>query len=75
MTLEELPDMATVPEVARLLQVSDNQGYLLVKRGEIPSVRLGGTIRVPKRALVAWMDAAADPPGLRVVGEGRRGRR
>lgn len=76
MTLDELPDMATVPEVSRLLRVSDNQGYLLVKRGEIPSVRLMGGIRIPKRALIAWMDAAASPePGLRVVGGGPRGRR
>jgi excisionase family DNA binding protein len=74
MTLDELPDMATVPEVAALLRLSSNQVYLLVKRGDIPSVRLGGAIRCSKRALVAWMDAAPEP-GLRVVGGGRRGRR
>ena len=44
-----------VPEVARLLRISRNLAYELVARGELPSVRLGRVIRVPRQALEAWI--------------------
>lgn len=41
----------TVPEAAQLLGVSRNQGYELAKRGQIPILRFGSRIRVPKAKL------------------------
>ena len=36
-----------VPELARLLGISRSYAYLLVRRGEIPSRRVGGAIVIP----------------------------
>jgi excisionase family DNA binding protein len=41
----------TVPEAAKLLGISRNHCYELVKQGVIPSIRLGGRIVIPKIAL------------------------
>lgn len=41
----------SVPEAARLLGLGRNCGYDAVKRGDIPSVKIGGRILVPKAAL------------------------
>lgn len=38
----------TVPEAAALIGVSRNNGYELAKRGEIPTIRFGKRIMVPK---------------------------
>jgi len=38
----------TIPEVARLLGLSRNFGYELARRGEIPIIRFGRKIVVPK---------------------------
>ena len=41
----------TVPEAAKWLRISRNHGYDLVKRGVIPSIRLGNRIVISKIAL------------------------
>jgi excisionase family DNA binding protein len=41
----------SVPEAARLLGLGRNCGYDAVKRGDIPSVKIGGRILVPRAAL------------------------
>ena len=48
----------TVEEAAELLGVSRALGYELVARGEIPSLRLGRRIVVPRRAIEAMLDRA-----------------
>lgn len=45
-----------VEQVAQLLAVSRSQAYALVREGRIPSVKVGNAIRVPRRALEAWLD-------------------
>ena len=50
----------TVEEAAELLGVSRALGYELVARGEIPSLRLGRRIVVPRRALDAMLDTSHD---------------
>ena len=49
--MENEQDLLTVPETARLLRIGRNLTYQLVAEGEIPSVRLGRLIRVPRSAL------------------------
>jgi excisionase family DNA binding protein len=49
----------TVEEAAQLLGISRALGYELVARGELPSIRLGRRIVVPRRALDAMLDAAS----------------
>ena len=50
--------LLTVPETARLLRISRNLAYELVARGDLPSVRLGRVIRVPRRSLDDWVKAS-----------------
>ncbi len=47
----------TVEEAARLLGISRALGYELVARGELPSIRLGRRIVVPRRALEALLES------------------
>jgi excisionase family DNA binding protein len=49
----------TVEEAARLLGISRALGYELVARGELPCVRLGRRIVVPRRALIALLELPA----------------
>ena len=53
--------MLKVGEVAAILRVGRNQLYQAVTRGEIPAVRIGRTIRIPKHALLDLL-APAHPP-------------
>ena len=41
----------TVPEVAKLLGISRNYAYELARRGEIPVIRIGKRLLVPKIGL------------------------
>lgn len=43
--------VVTVPDAARLLGISRAHAYELVTRGELPHVRLGRRIVVPKHAI------------------------
>ena len=55
-TLESLPDVLTVGQVARYLQVSRSVVYGEINAGRLPAVRLGvRVIRVSKFALQRWL--------------------
>ena len=41
----------TIPEAAKLIGVSRNQGYELARRGELPIVKMGKLLFVPKARL------------------------
>jgi excisionase family DNA binding protein len=45
----------SVAEAAALLGISKDLVYDLVARGELPSLRLGRRIVVPRRALIAFL--------------------
>lgn len=54
MEREELPLntlMLTIPEVAKELRVGRTSVYRLISTGELPSVLVGGSRRVPSEAL------------------------
>lgn len=48
----------TVKEAGALLGVSRSLAYELVRRGDLPSLRLGRRIVVPKRAVEDLLDRA-----------------
>jgi excisionase family DNA binding protein len=60
-TADELPEMLTVSEAARRLRIGRTLAYQLAARfldgqpGGIPTIRLGGTLRVPSTALDEFM--------------------
>jgi excisionase family DNA binding protein len=46
----------TVPEAAEILGISRNFGYELVKRGELPVIRFGKRLLIPKVALEKMLE-------------------
>ena len=52
----------TVPECAQLLGVGRNNCYERAKAGEIPSIRVGKRLLIPKVALQKWLDETKNRP-------------
>jgi excisionase family DNA binding protein len=55
----------TVQEVASVLGLSRWAAYEAVKRGDIPSVRIGGRVLIPKGRLQALLDGQGMGTGQR----------
>lgn len=70
----EAPLLLKVEDVAVLLGVCKNHAYNLVARGEIPSLRIGKSVRVRRDALLAWLDGISAPEEA-LPAAGRRVRR
>lgn len=58
-SIDDLPLFLTVAEVATVLRKGRTATYAAVERGQIPSVRVGRTLRVPREALLSL---GADTP-------------
>jgi excisionase family DNA binding protein len=41
----------TIPEAGRVLRIGRSAAYEAARRGEIPTIRLGRSLRVPRAAL------------------------
>jgi len=52
-----------VPEVAGVLRIARGRAYELVAEGEIPSVRIGRSVRVSRRDLERWLDERRQSSG------------
>ena len=50
-----------VPEVAGVLRIARGRAYELVAEGEIPSVRIGRSVRVSRRELEKWLEERRQP--------------
>ena len=59
MSAESIPEVMTVMQMAAVLQIGRNNAYALVKSGMIRSIRIGRTIRVPRSALLEYLEKAA----------------
>lgn len=69
MDIENLPDMLRVDEAAAVLRISRSRAYDEVAAFQrtggaegLPAIRIGRTLRVPKRALLDWIDAQLGGP-------------
>lgn len=49
-----------VHEAAELLGISRAKMYELLSEGSLPSIRLGGSTRIPIESLRAWIEQVAD---------------
>ena len=50
-----------VTEAAERLSLSRSRAYELIASGELPSVRIGRSLRVPVAALDAWVESLSGP--------------
>lgn len=53
---ENIPMVFSVPKLAKILQIGRNSAYELVKTGQIRCVRIGKNIRIPKQALIEYLN-------------------
>ncbi|WP_245792018.1 helix-turn-helix domain-containing protein [Desulfurobacterium indicum] len=53
--LKEYPDFLTFNQVAEILQVSERTMYRLIKGAQIEAVKVRGVWRIPKMALVEYL--------------------
>ena len=54
-TPDNLPVVLSVQQLADVLQIGRNSAYDLVKSGQIRSIRIGKTIRIPQAALLEYL--------------------
>jgi excisionase family DNA binding protein len=52
------PILLTVPEAAKLLRLGRNSVYELVACRQLPALRFGRAIRIPRASLEAWVERA-----------------
>ncbi len=53
---EQQHEYLKVPEVAEMLRIARSRAYELVADEEIPSVRIGRSVRVSRRELEKWLE-------------------
>jgi excisionase family DNA binding protein len=55
----------TVYELALMMRISKMSAYRLVRTGELESIRVGRSYRIPEQAVISYMrDAAFTPTGI-----------
>jgi excisionase family DNA binding protein len=50
-----MSDLLRVEEVARVLGIGRTKAFEMVARRELPVIRMGRLVRVPRAALAAWI--------------------
>lgn len=64
MARNDQPDLLTVGEAAKVLRISTDLAYALVRAGVLPVLRLGERrIVIPREALLRWVETQAQIPG------------
>ena len=58
----QMPLLLTVRDVEAALQLGRTRTYELVRSGELPVIRLGRIVRVPRDELERWIESHTDPP-------------
>lgn len=54
-SIENLPAVLHVKDLVPLLSISQNTAYALVRSGQIRSIRIGRTYRIPKEAVLEYL--------------------
>jgi excisionase family DNA binding protein len=57
LTRDPEPALLTIDEAARYLRLSRAKVYSMAARGELPSVKMGRSVRVRRERLDAWLDS------------------
>ena len=65
---EQQHEYLKVPEVAEDLRIPRSRAYELVGNGEIPSVRIGRSVRVSRKELERWLEEQRQPSARQEIG-------
>ncbi len=52
---DEYPDILTVQDIMRALDIGKNKAYDLLKRNQIKSIKIGSNYRIPKTYLIEFI--------------------
>ena len=55
-SFDNLPLVLHVKDLANILSISQNTAYALVRSGQIRSIRTGRTYRIPKDAVIEYLN-------------------
>ncbi len=58
---EQQHEYLKVLEVAKVLRIARSRAYELVGSGEIPSIRIGRSVRVSRKELDRWIEEQHHP--------------
>lgn len=58
--MAELPLVLTVEEAAELLRIGRGAAYEAARRGQLPTIRIGRSLRVPRHALEGMLGLGND---------------
>ena len=50
------PELLRVVQAAKVLALSRTKVYEMAQKGEIPVVRIGTAVRIPRRKLLEWIE-------------------
>ncbi len=64
------PGLLTLEETAQFLRLGRTKTHTLIKRGELPSVRIGHSLRIPAAALREWIERRTTGAGAETVNAG-----
>lgn len=63
--MEDDTRLLHMEEAAKMLGISRSQAYVLARSGDLPgAVRVGNSLRVSSRHLLAWIERHASMPGV-----------
>lgn len=57
-SIDELPLALTVPELSHILRIGRGAAYDMVRCGAIASIRIGRQLRIPRQAVVDYLQNA-----------------
>ena len=52
---DEYPDILTVQDIMRALDIGRNKAYDMLKRNQIKSIKIGSNYRIPKTYLIEFV--------------------
>jgi len=55
---EEYPDIVTFDDVCKMLSLSRNTVYMLLRKKKIKSKKVGRIYRIPKKSVIEYMELA-----------------
>ena len=55
---DNLPEVLAIEDLQTALGIGRSMAYRLVRRGDIRHLRIGRTIKIPRRYLVEYIEAA-----------------
>lgn len=57
---EHMPDVLTIPECQQVLRIGRSTAYRLIQSGELRCIRIGRSIRIPKKYVMEFVSKQSD---------------